>query len=92
MIQNSGDNSAQLAALNEKVKEKEKQIEELQVNVTHLQQEVSESRAQCEALRKGSDELTATFKTAESELQQKLQNLVTRQSFTLTTTGYFKPN
>ena len=80
MIQNSGDNSAQLTSLNEKVKEKEKLIEELQLNVSHLQQEINDSKSQCDALRKSNDDLLASSKASEAELQQKLQSLVSMES------------
>ena len=80
MIQNSGDNSAQLAALNEKVREKEKQIEELQLAVGQLQHELGESREQCEALRKSGQELAASLKSTESQMQQRVQSLVNDSS------------
>lgn len=50
LIQNSGDNSAQLTSLNENLKEKEKLVEDLQINVSNLQQELNTALEQTQHL------------------------------------------
>lgn len=76
MIQNSGDNSAQLTTLNEGLKEKEKLVEELQTNIANLQQELNSNNEIKSNLEKSLTELKDSTKTKIDELENKLSETI----------------
>jgi CAP-Gly domain-containing linker protein 1 len=72
LMQNSGDNSAQLIALNDKLKEKESLIETLQLSLTNSQTEENNLKQEKQSLDSKLSELAQTAQTKQSDLQANL--------------------
>ena len=75
LIQNSGDNSAQLTTLNENLKEKDRLVEELQLNVNNLQQDLNLTIELKTNLEKTIEELKETNKAKIAELEANSNEL-----------------
>ena len=75
MIKNSGDSTAQLTTLNDNLKQKEKNIEELQLSCSNLQQEINNLKAEKEILNKNYQDLARSADKEQQTLKQTIYSL-----------------